>query len=85
MKVNFCPRGDGVVRYAIQGLFDAHPKLESGEIGAQTAMDAGPEPEVAICLSIENALVRLVELARIAVGGRIVYDDRLSGTELLAA
>ena len=34
VEINLCPRGDGVVGYPLQGLFDAHPKLESGEIGA---------------------------------------------------
>src|SRR5215217_8530319 len=72
-------RRQPVVRHPRQHLFDTDLKFQTGEVGAQAAMDSRTETEMPILAAIEDAAVGLGELTRVAVGRCVVHDHRLTG------
>lgn len=71
------PLGDPDVRRAVQETLDRHPRLDPGEWGAGTAVDAAAEGDVLSgvrTLDVEDLGVG--ELTRIAVRGAVDEHDR---------
>ena len=82
-KLDFCVRLEHVVGHPADDLLESDAELKTGEVRAEAAMDASPEPEVPVGLPVEDAAVRFVELAWVTVRGPVVHHDRLPRAERL--
>jgi hypothetical protein len=72
VKYRFCAFREGEVGHSRQDLFEIDVELEARQIGTQASMDSCTESEVPVLAAIEDAAIRLRELAGVAVGGGVV-------------
>src|SRR5438093_11602708 len=63
------------VRNTLQPLLDGYAHFHPRQVGTGAAVDADAEGDVRVVLSVEYDLVRVLELGRVAVGGREVHQD----------
>jgi hypothetical protein len=69
--------------HAPEDLFEDDPQVETGHIGADTAVRPGTERQVAIPVAVRLHLGGLVELSGIPVGATVVDKHGVSLLELL--
>src|SRR5581483_3109614 len=61
-------------RDTVEEGLQSHPELHAGEVGAEAAVDAGSEGEVAVAFAVDDELVGSFEHLGVAVAAREVHQ-----------
>jgi hypothetical protein len=73
-----------VVGHSRQHLLDTDAEFQARQVGAEAAMDACPESEVPVGLTVEDAAIRIGKRDGVTIGRGVVDQDRLAGAERVA-